>query len=344
MKVMNLAGIKQMEMQEKAFPMIKNGKDVLIKMSVVAVCGSDIHYYTDGKIGSKIVTYPFPVGHECSGIVEKTGDEVKKIKPGDRIAIEPAMSCGHCDQCLSGRPHTCRSLKFLGCPGQADGSMSEYIVMPESCCFPIPDHVSMDEAALSEPLSIGLYAVKRSIPMLNAKVGILGYGPIGMSVMLAAQSKGAKDFYVTDKINERLAIALKEGAHIASNITQEESINKILKKEPLGLDVVFECCGQQEALEDAIALLKPGGTVMIIGIPSFDKWQITADLARSKEITFINVRRQNHCVQEALDLIASKKIDLSRMPTHYFSFAESKQAFDLVHNYEDGVMKAIIRF
>ncbi|MBN1185327.1 MAG: alcohol dehydrogenase catalytic domain-containing protein [Bacteroidales bacterium] len=344
MKVMNLTGILKMEMQETEIPEIMNDNDVLIKMKVVAVCGSDIHYYTDGKIGSKVVNYPFPVGHECAGIVEKTGKAVTKVKPGDRIAIEPAISCGVCDQCINGRPHTCRSLRFLGCPGQAEGSMAEYIVMPEECCFPIPDHMSLDEAALSEPLSIGVYAVKRSIPMQDAKIGILGYGPIGMSVMLAAKSKGGKNFYVTDKIDERLNIATKEGAMIASNRVKEDSIEKILDAEPLGMDVVFECCGQQETLEDAIALLKPGGTVMIIGIPSFEKWQITADLARSKEITFVNVRRQNHCVQEAIDLIANKIIDLGRMPTHYFSFAESKKAFDLVHNYEDGVMKAIIRF
>lgn len=344
MKAMNLTGILQMEMQEVPDPVIKNDTDVVIRLAVVAVCGSDIHYYKEGRIGNKIVTYPFPMGHECAGIVEKTGPAVNKVKPGDRLAIEPALSCGKCDQCVSGRPHTCRNLRFLGCPGQAEGSLSEYIVMPEECCYTIPNTMSMDEAAISEPLSIGLYAVKHSVPMHDAKVGILGFGPIGMSVMLAAQYKGATDFYITDKINERLTIANEEGANMAVNVTQKDAIQKILEKEPLGLDVIFECCGKQDAMDDAIALIKPGGTIMIIGIPSLNSWTFPADRARSKEITFINVRRQNHCVQETINMIASKKINVKRMPTHIFSFADTKKAFDLVSNYEDGVMKAMIHF
>lgn len=344
MKAMNLTGLLQMEMQEVPDPLITNDTDVLIKLGVVAVCGSDIHYYVDGKIGNKVVEFPFPVGHECAGIVEKTGSAVTRVKTGDRIAVEPAMSCGECDQCLSGRPHTCRKLRFLGCPGQAKGSLSEYLVMPEECCFPIPEHMSLEEAAISEPLSIGLYAVKRSIPMQGAKIGILGFGPIGMSVMLAAKYRGGSTFYVTDRIDERLAIAKQEGATISANFDKEDAIQNILNKEPLGLDVIFECCGQQEAIDDAIALLKPGGTIMIIGIPSFNNWQFPADKARSKEITFINVRRQNHCVQEAINMIASGSVDVSRVVTHSFAFADTKKAFDLVHNYEDGVMKAMVNF
>ena len=341
---MNLTGIRQMEMMNVPDPAIVNDNDVLIKLGVIAVCGSDVHYYVSGKIGSQVVQYPFPVGHECAGVVEKVGNAVKTVKPGDRIAIEPAMHCGKCDQCLAGRPHTCRNIKFLGCPGQANGSLSEYIVMPESSCYPIPEHMSLDEAAISEPLAIGLYAVKQSIDMKNAKVGILGFGPIGMSVLLSAKAYGAEDFFVTDKVNDRLKTAEAEGANIVGNPDNEDIVKKIKQQEQLGLDVVFECCGQQDAIYNAVNLLKPGGKIMIIGIPEFDTWHFPVDKLRHKEISIVNVRRQNHCVDETLELLASGKVDVSRMPTHRFKFEDTKKAFDLVDNYEDGVMKAMVDF
>jgi len=344
MKVFNLTGIRKMEMVEVVAPILQNDTDILVKLSVVAVCGSDVHYYTTGRIGSQVVKYPFPVGHECSGVVVEVASGVKGIKSGDRVAIEPAMPCGKCDQCLCGRENTCRNLKFLGCPGQADGSLSEYIVMPESSCFKIPGNLTMDDAAICEPLSIGLYAVKQSLMKKGQTACILGYGPIGMSVMLAAKAYGIDNFYVSDKIDERLGMAKLEGATCTVNVQTENASETILNALPLGADVAFECCGQQEALEDAINILKPGGTIMLIGIPEFDNWKLPADLIRRKELTIVNIRRQNHCVQEAIDLLASGNIDVSRMPTHRFSFNDTQKAFDLVDNYSDGVMKAMIDF
>ncbi len=344
MKSMMLTGIREMEMKQVPDPALINETDVLIKLKVLAVCGSDVHYYVSGKIGSQVVEYPFPVGHECAGIVEKVGSSVSRVKPGDRIAIEPAMPCFECDQCNSGRPHTCRNLNFLGCPGQADGSLSEFIVMPESSCFPISDHMSYDQAAISEPLAIGLYAVNRSMPIEGANIGILGFGPIGMSVQLPAMAKGAGKVFVTDKIDERLQIARESGAKYAGNVDKADVVQEILDLEPRGLDIIFECCGQQEAIDQALDLLKPGGKLMLIGIPEFDRWSLLVDTCRHKEISILNVRRQNGAVEEALEMLEKGIVDVSNMPTHRFSFADSKKAFDLVASYSDGVMKAMIDF
>lgn len=344
MKAMMLTGIRQMEMKEVGTPAILNDRDVRIKMKTLGVCGSDIHYYVSGKIGSQVVQYPFTVGHEGSGVVDAVGKGVTMVLPGDRIAIEPAMPCWECDQCKEGRPHTCRNLRFLGCPGQAEGSLSEYIVMPETSCFKIPDQMTYDEAAISEPLAIGLYAVKQSIPMEGAKVGILGFGPIGMSVLLPALAMGAKEAYVTDKIEERLQIAERSGALLTGNPDKEDVVEKISGKAPELLDVVFECCGQQEAIDQAVDLLKPGGKLMIIGIPEFERWSFAVDKARRKELCIQNVRRQNEAVQPALDMIASGEISVEAMATHRFSFEDTKKAFDLVASYSDGVMKAMIDF
>ena len=188
---MQLTGIRQMEMFDVPNPEIRTDDDVLIRMYAVGVCGSDIHYYTTGKIGSQVVTWPFPVGHEGAGIVEKTGSAVHGLHVGDRIAVEPSMYCGTCDQCLAGRPHTCRRLRFLGCPGQAEGCLSEYIVMPRHCCLPIPDHMSFEQASISEPLAIGLYSAHLAGSLKDKNVAILGSGPIGLSVLAGVRLAGA---------------------------------------------------------------------------------------------------------------------------------------------------------
>ncbi|MBK7713115.1 MAG: alcohol dehydrogenase catalytic domain-containing protein [Bacteroidales bacterium] len=344
MKAMMLTGIRKMEMMNIPEPVIVNPNDVRIKMTVVGICGSDIHYYTQGQIGSQVVEYPFAVGHEGAGIVVETGSDVKRVKKGDNIAIEPAMPCWVCDQCLAGRHHTCRKLRFLGCPGQAEGCLSEYIVMPEEGCFPLKGRLTPDHGAISEPLAIGVYAVKKSGNVKDLDIGILGYGPIGMSVMLAAKAEGAGSFTVTDKIQSRLAMALKEGATSLYNPLEEDFTAMLKQHHPLGLDVVFECCGQQEALDQAIDVLKPGGKLVVVGIPEFDRWSMNVELTRRKEISLQFIRRQVDCVETALELMENGKIDISNMATHRFRFSKTKEAFDLVAAYEDGVMKAMIDF
>jgi L-iditol 2-dehydrogenase len=344
MKAMLLTGIDQMEMCEVPDSIIKNDTDVLIRMAKVGICGSDVHYYVSGKIGSQVVQYPFTVGHEGAGVVESIGSAVKNVKPGDRVAIDPAISCRECDQCKAGRGHTCRKLKFLGCPGQVEGCLCEYIIMPQECCYKIKDSMTFEQATISEPLAIGVYSVKQSIPMQGAKVGILGAGPIGLSVLLPARAQGAEKIYVTDKIDDRVKVARGAGADWAGNPEKQEIVEDITNLEPDGLDVVFECCGQQEALDEAIQLLRPGGKLMLIGIPAVDRISFVIDKIRRKEICIQNVRRQVDCVQEALDMIDNKSIDVDFMVTHHFGSAGTKDAFDLVANYKDGVIKAIIDF
>lgn len=344
MKAMMLTGIRQMEMREVADPKIANPKDVLIRMKVLGICGSDVHYYNRGKIGSQEVIYPFTVGHEGAGEVVAIGKAVKKVKPGDIIAIEPAMPCWECDQCRTGRYHTCRNLKYLGCPGQAEGCMSEYLIMPEESCVPLHGNLTADQGAISEPLSIGLYSVKQAGDIKGKDIAILGFGPIGMSVALSAKACGARKIYVTDKIDERLKIAEKESVTCTLNPLKENIVEIIRKQEVTGIDVVFECCGQQEALDQSVDLLKPGGKVMVVGIPEFDRWSLNVEDTRRREISFHFVRRQVDCVEPALELMEKGAIDISNMITHRFPLSKSKEAFDFVASYKDGVMKAMIDF
>ncbi len=344
MKAMQLTGIRQMALHDVQKPDVQKDTDVLIRMQTVGVCGSDMHYYTSGKIGAQVVQYPFTIGHEGSGIVEKVGSSVQTVHVGGRIAIEPAMPCGVCDQCVAGRPHTCRNLRFLGCPGQAEGCLSEYIVMPQGSCLPIPHHMTFEQAAIAEPLAIGLYAVHLAGNIMDKHIAILGSGSIGLSVLAAAKLAGAKKIYVTDKIDERLHAAEQSGATATCNILRQDFVIEISKQEPQMLDMVFECCGQQEALDQAVELLKPGGKLLIVGIPQFSHFSFPVDDLRRKEICIQNVRRQNGCDKEAIGVIADGSVSVNHWITHHYNLADCQKAFDVVANYQDGVIKAMINF
>jgi len=343
MKSMVLTGIRQMEMRDMPIPELSRDTDVRLKIFTVGVCGSDIHYYHTGRIGSQVVKYPFTVGHECAAVVETVGAAVKNLKPGDRVAVEPAISCWQCDQCRASRPHTCRKLRFLGCPGQAEGCLSEFLVMPQECCLRIAPSMTFEQATLSEPLAIGLYAARQSIALKGARIGILGAGPIGLSVMVCARAMGAERIYVTDKIDRRLDVARRHGADWVGNPGTIPVVEAVTETEPLLLDAVFECCGEPEAIDHAVDILKPGGKLMLIGIPTVDRVAFIIDRARRKELCIQNVRRQNHCAQATLSLMGQGFLTADFMVTHRFSFEQTQQAFDLVGAYQDGVVKAMIQ-
>ena len=336
-----LTGIRIMEIRNIPTPDISSSKDVLLRVGMAGVCGSDVHYFRHGRSGGQDVEFTWIVGHECAAVVEKVGTHVTHVSPEDRVAVDPAVSCGDCDQCREGRPNTCRNLRFLGFPGPIEGCLCEFIVLPEENCFKIDDRLSLSQGVLVEPLSIGIYAVDFIEKKEVGAIGILGCGPIGLSVMQAALAQDMHRIYATEKIPERLETAHKKGAVWTGNPEEMDIVSEIWKQTG-GLDAVFECCGDQEALDQAINLLKPGGTLLILGIPEKECVSFDAHKLRRKEIRIQNVRRQNECTQRAIDLIASKKVDIDFMATHTFSLEEAQQAFELVAEYGDGVIKAMI--
>lgn len=344
MNTVQLTALKTLALREAPAPTLGRDTDVLLRMGAVGVCGSDVHYYTTGRIGSQVVRYPFTLGHEGAAVVERVGARVRRVRPGDRVAIEPGIACGACDQCRAGRPHTCRALVYLGCPGQAEGCLSEYLLMPEASCFPVPADMPLEQAALAEPLSIGLYAARRALPLKGAAVAILGAGPIGLSVLLCARLLGAARLFMTDTIEARLRVARSAGAGWTGNPDRTDIVAAIAGLEPLGLDAVFECCGEASALDQAVALLKPGGRLMLVGIPESERISIVIDQARRKELEIRNVRRQCECLAPTLALLERGLLQPDFMVTHRFPLAETRAAFELVAGYRDGVVKAMIRF
>jgi len=343
MKQVALTGIRQMLLTRANEPALKTGDDVKIRLSSIGVCGSDIHYYSEGKIGTQVVEYPFVVGHECSGVVEATGENVKNVKPGDLVVIDPAVHCGTCDQCLAGRPHTCRNNKFLGCPGQIEGCLGEYIVMPSFTCFPVTGKMNPVQAALIEPFSIGVYAVKLAeIAEKNSSSVIFGAGPIGLSILLKLLADGISNVGMIEPLEYRLKKSEEIGARYFINPEKQDVEKEVQNQEELLVNVAFEASGEQEAVDNALKILKPGGKLVLVGIPPSAQYTFNMDLMRRKELTVVNVRRQNHCVEEAIDLVVSGKANVEKMVTHHFSLDETPTAFDMVEGYKDGVVKAMI--
>jgi L-iditol 2-dehydrogenase len=343
MKAMFLTAIRQMELKDVPDPVIENDSDVLLKIGAAGVCGSDVHYYETGRIGSQVVEFPFVVGHECAATVVETGKKVTKVKAGQEVVVEPSFACHKCDQCKAGREHTCRNVLFLGTPKQKSGCFCEYIVVPQENCFPTNGLITIEQGALCEPLSIGIYTIKQADLHKGANIAILGSGPIGLCTLLAAKERKPGRIYVTDKIDTRLKAAKRVGVQYTGNPVKADIVKEILEAEPLGVDCVFECCGQQDALDQAFDILKPGGQLVIVGIPRQDTMTFSADKFRRKEITVKYIRRQNHCVQPAIDFIASGKTNVDFLITHRFSLAHVQNAFDLLTDYRDGIIKAMIK-
>jgi len=342
MKAAVLAGLRRIEIQEWPKPQVQSDTDVLLRIRRVGVCGSDVHYYETGRIGPDTIRYPFILGHECAAVVEAVGDAVDRVKIGDRVAVDPAVCCHRCDQCSSGRENTCRSLRFLGCPGQLAGCLCEYIVMPQDCCYPLGEGMTLEEGVLCEPLAIALYTVQSAGLAKGADLAILGAGPIGLSCLVSAKAAGAGRCFVTDLVPERLAAAKEHGATWAGHPNLEDIVRRILDLQPNGMDAVFECAGQQETIDQAAGLLKPGARLMLLGIPRTDRITLDIHRMRRHEISILNVRRQNRCSHAAVEWIEQGRVNVDFMATHTFGIDRCQEAFEMVSAYRDGVIKAMI--
>ena len=342
MKVAYLTGIERIEIRDAPDPKLENPTDVRLQVETVGVCGSDMHYYRTGRIGDQVVKFPFPLGHELAATVVELGSEAENLSIGDRVVVDPLICCGKCDQCTSGREHTCRDQAFLGVPGQRDGTLSEQIVMPARCCYKLPEGMTLVQGALIEPFSIGLYAQRLGGDVVGKTAAILGCGPIGLSVLAALKAAGTDSVYMTDIRGNRAELASHMGTEWTGNPEKQDIVAEIRHAEPAGLDLAYECAGEQDTVDQCLQLVKPGGMVLIVGIPELDRLSFDMNVMRRSEVRIQNVRRQNQCFAAAIDLIAWGKVDLGSMVTHEFPLSETRAAFDIVSNYKDNVVKAMI--
>jgi len=341
-KAVFMTGIKKMEMRDVSMPVLKD-TDVLIKLEYVGICGSDVHYLEFGKIGDFVVDGDFILGHECAGTVVEAGKYVKKLKVGDRVALEPGQTCGQCKFCKSGKYNLCPDVEFLATPPY-DGCLTNYLAYPENMAFKLPDNVSSKEGALIEPLAVGLHAAAQGNVKLGTSVTILGAGCIGLVTLLACKAYGATDITVVDVIKKRLEYAKKLGATRVINAKEEntlEAMERITSGE--GTEVVIETAGSAVTIQQTPYLVARGGTIVLVGMAPVDIIEFNFSKIMAKEARIQSVFRYRNIYPIAVQALHQGIIDVSRIVTHEFDFEETAKAFDFVINNKQDVVKAVIK-
>ena len=341
MKALVLHGIRDLRVEERPEPEAGPG-EVLVRVRAVGLCGSDVHYYTHGRIGDQVVERPQVPGHEAAGEVAALGEGVAGLSVGDRVAIEPALPCGRCEFCTTGRPNVCPAVEFRSTPPH-DGLMREYAPLKAEQCVPIPEGMSFEEAAMLEPLQVTVHASNLVGVRPGDTVAVVGSGSIGLGCMEMARVGGAGRIVVTDRLDYRLGLARKLGADETVNVTEEAPVEAVARLTGgRGADVVFECTNRAAGAPQAYGLAAVGGRVALVGIPEEDEIVLDAHTARRKELRVQYVRRSRHAARQAIALVASGRLDVASWVTHRFGLADAAKAFELVEQYADGVLKAVV--
>jgi len=316
--------------------------EALIRIRAVGVCRSDLHYYLHGRIGNQVIRHwPQTLGHEAAGDVAATGTNVRNVKPGDRVAVEPATPCGKCPECRHGVGNVCKKTGFLGMPGQR-GAFAEYLVHPARHLEKLPRTVSYEVGAALEPFAVGLHAVGLMGSRKPRRALVVGAGPIGLSV-LAALKLRRRLVTVCDCLPARLEVARRMGADAAVRVASRVSMEKAVKTLGGDFDAVFEAGGTAEAVDLSLRAAAPKGFVALIGIPDGDTIPVSLHTARRKELTIVNVRRSNGELALGVRLVARGRIDLAPMITHRGGLADAGKLLALAARRGDGVVKAVIR-
>lgn len=340
MRVLRLHSPTELKMHDEPVPSPGPG-EVLIRVTSVGICASDVHWWRDGRIGTTVLDKPIVLGHEAAGTIESVGEGVTSVKSGQRVAIEPARPCFECEFCTSGRWNVCPNVLFFGTP-PTDGCFQDFIVWPEKLVLPIPDELTNDEAAMVEPLAVGLYAAELAAVQQRESVAILGAGAIGLSTLQSIKMAGAGKVLVVDPVESRRALALKLGADAACSPEEAEARAKELT-DGRGFDVVVECAGEPDAVRQSARLARVLGRAVIVGIPRGDDYPFDASAARRKQLAAQFVRRSNNTTELAIELVRERKIDVASLATHIFPLEQVDEAMRMAETKSNGVLRAVIR-
>lgn len=341
MKVAVLLRPGEIRVEQRQVPEPGPG-EVLVRVRAVGVCGSDVHYYKEGRIGRRVVEKPLILGHECAGEVVALGSGVSHLRIGSRVALEPGVPCRRCRYCKSGRYNLCPDVTFMATP-PVDGAFVEYIAWPADFTYPLPENLGYAEGALMEPLAVGMHAVRRARLVPGGTVLVLGGGPIGQLALLAAKAAGAGRVILTDLEEGRLAMARSLGADPALNprtTLMAETLAEITDGQ--GVDVVIEAAGSVETVRQSIELVRRGGTVVWIGLPGTDPCPVSVLQAINKEMDILGIYRYANVYPDAIRLTASGKIDLAPLVTHRFPLEEARRALDTVVEQKASAVKVLV--
>lgn len=342
MKVAVMLGIGKMGFEEREIPKVKDD-EVLVKLEYVGICGSDLHYYETGAIGDYVVEPPFVLGHEPGGTVVEVGKNVRHLKVGDRVALEPGKTCGHCEFCKTGRYNLCSDVVFFATP-PVDGVFQEYVAHEAELCFKLPDNVSTLEGALIEPLAVGFHAAIQGDAHLGQKAVVMGAGCIGLVSMMALKARGVSEVYVVDIMEKRLEKALELGATGVINGAKEDVLERVKElTDGAGMDLVIETAGTEITTRQAIHMAKKGSNIVLVGYSKTGEMTLPMSLVLDKELTFKTVFRYRHIYPMAIDAVAAGKVNLKGIVTDVFRLDEAQKAMDYSVNNKADIVKAVIR-
>ena len=295
-------------------------REVLVEVEAVGVCGSDVHYYEEGRIGSFVVREPLILGHESMGTIVELGEEVTKHEVGERVALEPGVPDGTCRECRAGRYNLCPNVQFFATP-PVNGAFANYVNIHEDFAFTLPDDLSNNAGALMEPLSVGIWACRKAKVEAGDHVLVTGAGPIGLLAMQVALAQGATEVTVTDVAPERLEMAQKTGATRTINVSEEP-----LAHAGLEVDALIECSGNQRALKDGIHSIRPAGTAVVVGMGPGEESSIPLAFIQNREIWLTGTFRYANTYPAAIELAATGRVDLDAIVTGYYGLEETEEA------------------
>lgn len=342
MKVAVMNGIGQMGFIERAVPQPADN-EVLVKLEYVGICGSDMHYYETGRIGDYIVNPPFVLGHEPGGTVVEVGKEVKHLKPGDRVALEPGKTCGHCEFCREGRYNLCSDVVFFATP-PVDGVFQEYVAHEADLCFKLPDNVDTMEGALIEPLAVGFHAANQGGAHAGQTAVVFGAGCIGLVSMMALKAEGVSKVYVVDIMQKRLDKALELGATAVINSKETDVLKEVERlTEGKGADLIIETAGMEITTRQAIHIARRGASIVLVGYSKSGEMTLPLSLALDKELTFKTVFRYRHIYPMAIEAVASGKVNLKGIVTNVFEFDDIQNAMDSSVRDKSNIVKSVVR-
>ena len=342
MKTAVMLGIGEMGFEERDIPQVKDD-EVLVKLEYVGICGSDLHYYETGAIGDYVVEPPFVLGHEPGGTVVEVGKNVTHLKAGDRVALEPGKTCGHCEFCKTGRYNLCPDVVFFATP-PVDGVFQEYVAHEADLCFKLPDNVSTLEGALIEPLAVGFHAAIQGDAHLGQKAVVMGAGCIGLVSIMALKARGVSEVYVVDIMEKRLQKALELGADGVINGAEENVEEKICQiTDGRGVDLVIETAGTEITTRQAISIAKKGSNIVLVGYSKSGEMTLPMSLVLDKELTFKTVFRYRHIYPMAIEAVSQGKVNLKGIVTDIFDLDDAQKAMDYSVNNKADIVKAVIR-
>ncbi|MCD8145961.1 MAG: NAD(P)-dependent alcohol dehydrogenase [Clostridiales bacterium] len=342
MKVALMTGIGKMDYTSRDIPTPKED-EVLVKLEYVGICGSDIHYYEKGRIGDFIVKPPFVLGHEAGGTVVEVGAGVNHLKVGDRVALEPGKTCGHCEFCRTGRYNLCPDVQFFATP-PVDGVFQEYVTHEADLCFKLPDNVSTMEGALIEPLAVGFHAANQGSAHPGQIAVVTGAGCIGLVSMMALKARGVSKVYVVDIMEKRLEKALELGADGVINSKEVDAVEKVMELTGgSGCDLTIETAGTEITTRQAIRFSKKGATIVLVGYSASGEVTLPIGMALDKELTFKTVFRYRHIYPMAIDAVSSGRIDLKNLATNFFDFDDLQNAMDRSVSDKANIVKSVVK-